>query len=107
MPKARTWKQVRADAIAKGLIDQNRVAAETERLHDVERSYRLQEIRKTRCANQASLADQMGISQSRVSRIERGELDHTELSTLRAYVAALGGTIEIVANFGDERLVVG
>lgn len=107
MPRARTWKQVKANAIANGLIDQNRVAAETKRLHDVERAYRLQEIRKVRCARQTELAEQMGISQTRVSRIERGELDHTELATVRAYVAALGGTVEIVANFGDQRLVIG
>jgi hypothetical protein len=34
-------------------------------------------------------------------------LSRSELSTIRKYVEALGGKIEIVANFGDERLVLG
>jgi predicted XRE-type DNA-binding protein len=49
----------------------------------------------------------MGISQARVSAIERGQIDRTELSTLAAYVAALGGKLEIVADFGDEKLILG
>jgi hypothetical protein len=36
-----------------------------------------------------------------------GELSHSELSTIHKYAEALGGRIEIVANFGDERLVLG
>jgi hypothetical protein len=47
------------------------------------------------------------VSQSRVSRIERGELDHAEIATVRSYVEALGGEVEIVAKFGDERITVG
>jgi predicted transcriptional regulator len=47
------------------------------------------------------------VSQSRISRIERGELDRTEISTVRSYIEALGGEVEIVARFGDERITVG
>jgi hypothetical protein len=31
----------------------------------------------------------------------------TETGTLAAYVAALGGHLELVADFGDQRLVIG
>jgi transcriptional regulator with XRE-family HTH domain len=55
---------------------------------------------------QEDVAAQMHVSQSRVSRIERGDLDHVEVATLRSYVEALGGRVEIIANFGDERIVV-
>jgi hypothetical protein len=48
----------------------------------------------------------MHVSQARVSNIERGELSRTELGTLQAYVEALGGHLKIVADFGDETLVV-
>jgi predicted XRE-type DNA-binding protein len=48
----------------------------------------------------------MHVSQARVSTIERGELSRTELGTLQAYVEALGGHLKIVADFGDEALVV-
>jgi transcriptional regulator with XRE-family HTH domain len=41
-------------------------------------------------------------SQGQVSETERRS-DH-RLSTLRKYVEALGGEIEVVANFGDKRI---
>jgi predicted XRE-type DNA-binding protein len=44
----------------------------------------------------------MGVSQPRVSALERGELDTVTLSTLRAYVHALGGKLRVVADFGDR-----
>lgn len=42
-----------------------------------------------------------------VSAIERAKVDTSELRTLAAYITALGGRMEIVADFGGERLVVG
>ena len=33
-------------------------------------------------------------------------MDHTELATIRAYVGALGGEVEVVARFGDERFTI-
>jgi len=43
----------------------------------------------------------MGVSQSRVSSIERGEMSRTELGTLDAYVSAMGGRLRVVAEFED------
>jgi len=40
---------------------------------------------------------------SSVSAIERGELDTVTLSTLRAYVRALGGTLRVIADFDDRK----
>ncbi|CAO5162576.1 hypothetical protein FAIPA1_210098 [Frankia sp. AiPs1] len=42
-----------------------------------------------------------------MSAIERANVDASELRTLAAYVKALGGHLEIIADFGGERLVVG
>jgi hypothetical protein len=36
----------------------------------------------------------MGVSQARVSRIEQGRLEKSEVETLAAYVKALGGKFE-------------
>ena len=33
--------------------------------------------------------------------------DRAEIATVRGYVEALGGEVEIVAKFGDERITVG
>jgi hypothetical protein len=35
-------------------------------------------------------------------KLESGDLSHTELGTLQSYVAALGGQLRIVAQFGDR-----
>jgi hypothetical protein len=47
------------------------------------------------------------VRQERVSAIERANVDASELRTLAAYVKALGGRMEIIADFGGERLVIG
>jgi hypothetical protein len=44
------------------------------------------------------------VRQERVSAIERAEPGATEVRTLAAYVAALGGRLEIVAHVGDDRI---
>jgi transcriptional regulator with XRE-family HTH domain len=68
-------------------------------------AYRLAEIRRARGpARQADVAAIMGVSRARVSKLESGDPSHTELGTLQSYVAALGGTLRIVADFGDEAL---
>jgi hypothetical protein len=47
------------------------------------------------------------VRQERVSAIERGELSAAEVRTLAAYVTALGGRLDIAADFGTERLTLG
>ena len=48
----------------------------------------------------------MGVSQARVSQIERGELERTKLSTLRSYLRELGVDVEVTARVGDDRLQI-
>ncbi len=103
----RTWDEVEAGAAAAGRLDEVAVAAHQRRLRAERRAYRLAEIRRSRGLTQTALAAEMKVSQKRVSAVERGLLSRTELGTVEAYVAALGGKIEIVADFGDERVVVG
>ena len=104
---ARTWKEIRAEAVAEGRLDEQSVARSREQTLAKIRAYRLAELRKAVGLNQDDLARRLGISQSRISRIERGDLDHTEIATLRAFTHALGGELEITVKLGDERLVVG
>jgi len=64
----------------------------------------LQDLRKAQALTQERLADLLGIKQENVSRIEqRSDL---LLSTLRNYVAALGGELELVARFPNRPVVV-
>ncbi|MGH3181026.1 MAG: helix-turn-helix domain-containing protein [Streptosporangiaceae bacterium] len=65
---------------------------------------RLAEERKQRGLTQAQLAESMGVTPGRVSQIERGELSTIE--AIARYVQALGGHLELVANFADHTLTV-
>lgn len=64
----------------------------------------LQEIRRALGLTQDQLAELMELSQPELSRIERGK--NPLLSTLRRYVEALGGELEVTAVFGDKRVKV-
>lgn len=97
------WKDVRA----RSGLDKDHVAAAEQRMIAEVRAHRLAEIRSRLALTQRQLADRMGVTQERVSAIERGEVTATEVSTIDRYVAALGGKLKIVAEFGDESLVVG
>jgi predicted XRE-type DNA-binding protein len=99
------WEDLRSELIDPE--DEKDVARYSSRLLAEERAHRLADARKRRHVSQRSLADAMGVSQARVSAIERGKIDRAELSTLAAYVAALGGKLEIVADFGDEKMILG
>jgi transcriptional regulator with XRE-family HTH domain len=57
----------------------------------------LQELRKAREKSQEVIAQKLHVKQAEVSKIER----RTDMyvSTLRNYVQAMGGTLEIIAKF--------
>jgi hypothetical protein len=58
----------------------------------------LQTLRKANRFSQVEIAEGMGLEQSAVSRLEKQ--DDMLLSTLRRYVEAMGGELEVVARFG-------
>jgi len=100
------WQEIRRTAIAEGRIEEAGVSAQRERLEGEMLAYRLAEIRKAQGVSQEQLAKTMGVTQSRVSRIESGDISRAELSTLAAYVRALGGVVRVVAEFKDEQVVI-
>ncbi|MEV6286570.1 helix-turn-helix domain-containing protein [Kribbella sp. NPDC051770] len=102
----RKWKDVRAERIDSPEAEA-RVAAQREEALAEQRAFRLAEVRQQHGVTQVQLAATMHMSQAAVSSIERGELSRSELSTIRKYVEALGGKLEVVASFGDEKLVLG
>jgi len=62
----------------------------------------LRALRESLGKTQEELAKLAEVAQSELSRTERRE-DHL-VSTLRRYVEALGGELEIVASFGEKRI---
>lgn len=70
------------------------------------RAHTLAEARQRMRLTQAQVASRMNVRQERVSAIERAEPGATEVRTLAAYVRALGGRLEIIADIDGERVVL-
>lgn len=81
---------------------QRRVKARTAQLAVEELT--LRDLRKAHDLTQARMAELLHVGQDSVSRLEqRSDL---LLSTLRDYIAAMGGTLELVVHFPDRPVVV-
>ena len=75
-----------------------RIEAETERLR--QEYLTLQDLRKAKELTQSQLADTLGIRQSTVAQMEkRSDL---LISTLRSYIEAMGGRLDLVVAFPDR-----
>lgn len=102
--KFSTWEHVKAKAAAvdprtTAERDVGRAAAAEHREAYV-RGHQLAEMRKTVGLTQAQVAEMLGVSQARVSKIEHGEISGIDI--IRAYVSALGGTLDVVVTLGDR-----
>lgn len=73
-------------------------------LVDRNRTRTLAEQRTRLGFTQAEVAHRMGVRQERVSAIERAEPDATEVRTLASYIEALGGRLELIADFSGDRV---
>ena len=71
---------------------------------DNARGWRLAEMRKRRGLTQEQVGARMSISIARVSQIESGDVSTQDV--LNRYVSALGGTLKLIADFGDEQLKI-
>ncbi|GIF58769.1 XRE family transcriptional regulator [Asanoa iriomotensis] len=105
-PQAVSWADLKQE-LRLSAEERDQVTARKDELIAQARAYRLAEIRRRQHATQTDIAKAMGVTQARVSRIEKGELTRSEVDTLAAYVKALGGRLKIVAEFGDESYVLG
>jgi len=64
------------------------------------RGCQLAEMRQAAEVTQAELAEVLGVSQARVSKIEHGE--NSGIDVVRAYIQALGGHLDVIASIGDR-----
>jgi DNA-binding XRE family transcriptional regulator len=105
MSKVKRWRDTdhlqRAVETAGG---QEAFDAAVGQMLDQARGWRLAELRRRREMTQEQVAARMGISVSRVSQIENGDVSTQDV--LARYIAALGGTLKLIADFGDEQLKV-
>ncbi len=64
-------------------------------------------VREAVGQTQIDVAQTARMDQSDVSRLEnRDDFGDCQVSTLQRYVAALGGHLELVAAFGDKKIVL-
>jgi DNA-binding XRE family transcriptional regulator len=105
-PKAISWKDM-MDELGLTEVEKAESEVRARRLVAESRAHRLAEVRRRQQATQVEVAKAMGVTQARVSRIEKGDLARTEVETLAAYVRALGGKLTIVADFGEEQFLLG
>lgn len=89
----KSWANVRKQLSQEG---QKRLDA---RLKETLASMPLDRMRKARSLTQVAVAERLNVDQGSVSKLE-GRTD-MYLSTLREYVEALGGTLELRADFPD------
>ena len=94
----RNYKELQAQMDPASRSDNNqRVRAELERMA-------LEELRSAKQLTQADMAEMLDVPQSSISRIERRA--DMYLSTLRNYIHAMGGVLQIQAIFPDGGAVV-
>lgn len=98
------WEDVERDLFPAD--DEPKVRAVEARLRDEVRAYRLAEIRRSRHLTQQQIAAALGVTKARVSQIEHGQCNRAAIQGLAGYVTALGGRLELIADFGDERIVI-
>ncbi|MEV0223038.1 helix-turn-helix transcriptional regulator [Streptomyces sp. NPDC050704] len=67
---------------------------------DAERGYELAALRKAQGMTQVQVAKVMGVTQGRISQIERGGV-RLDTSTMGAYLQAIGGELTILATVGN------
>jgi DNA-binding XRE family transcriptional regulator len=66
----------------------------------------LAQARERMRLTQAQVAKRMNVRPERVSAIERAEPGAAEVRTLAAYVRALGGRLDIIADIDGERIML-
>ncbi len=97
---ARTVDQL----LARRPVDRAAVDEQKSRMLDEVRAYRLRELREATGLTQVDIAGVLDVSQNRVSRLEHGDIERTQVDTLRRYVEAVGGRLHVEVEIGDRRI---
>ena len=82
------------------------IAATVKQMRAEVRAYKLRELREALAITQVELAAKIAVSQNRISRIEHGDIEKSQVDTLRKYVEAVGGTLRVEVEIGDTRFTL-
>ena len=88
----------------RGKMSADRQAKAQQRTEAMMRGMALADLRRARQLSQETLGAAMRVSQPEISKLEKRA--DTYVSTVRKYVEALGGSLEIIAHFpeGEVRI---
>jgi transcriptional regulator with XRE-family HTH domain len=75
-----------------------------DRAHAILIGMALQGLRQSRNLTQKDLAEELGLNQSALSKMERQ--DDMYISTLRKILGAMGGRLKLIAEFPDTEVVI-
>jgi predicted XRE-type DNA-binding protein len=95
------WDKARADMIGRGQVTEQGITRARVEQDAYVAGHRLVELRALTGMTQTQVATAMGVTQARVSAMERGDLNALTVASVRAYVVALGGTVRLVASLAD------
>ncbi len=94
------------DLLSTRPVDRAAVEHHKRLLLDEVRAYQLRELREALGLTQVELAKVLEVSQNRVSRLEHGDIERTQVDTLRRYVEAVGGQLRVEVEIGDRRIQI-
>ena len=70
-------------------------------------SLSLRSLREAAGKTQVDVARESNMDQADVSRLEaRSDFEDCQVATLRRYVESIGGSLELIARFGDKRVSI-
>lgn len=75
-----------------------------EKAQQLQQAYQISQLRQSANITQKELAEKMGVSQANISKIENGK--DVYLSTLKRYIATLGGEIRIQAKMPNGENII-
>ena len=87
-------------------VNRENVEALKRRMLAEVQAYKLRELRRSQDVTQVELAKRLAVSQNRISKIEHGDIERTQVDTLRRYAEAIGGELHIEVAFGDQRIKI-
>jgi hypothetical protein len=95
--KTKSWRAIRAQKFSPAALAEidREVAGELDEMD-------LRELREAAGKTQDEMAVALHTVQPEISRLEHRDDFH--ISTLRSYITALGGSLEVVATFGNRRV---
>lgn len=92
------------DVVKRRGLNTEAINTEKQKLLRTQKLYALRQLRSLSKRTQTEIALALGVTQNRISKLERYELEKLELRTITSYIEALGGKLTIEVELSGETL---